>query len=43
MNQLLTLIVTDWILPNAEKDTPLRWIARAGMLAGAGIFVAYLN
>ncbi len=40
MYQLLTLCVTDWLLPNAEKDTPLRWMVRAGLLSGIGVLVA---
>lgn len=40
MNQLLTLIVTEWLLPNAETDTPLRWIFRVAVLSGCGLIVA---
>jgi len=31
MYQVISIIFTDWILPNSEKDTPLRWTLRVAL------------
>ena len=40
MYQLFSLYLVDWILPNPEKDTPLRWTVRLvlGGLSGVILF-----
>ncbi len=40
MYQLVTLIVTDWILPNSAKDTPLRWTVRAALITAVAWILA---
>lgn len=32
MYQLFSLVLVDWLLPNPEKDTPVRWLARIALL-----------
>lgn len=39
MHQLLSLVITDWLMPNPEKDTPLRWAARLVLLVSVGIVI----
>ncbi|WBQ17637.1 hypothetical protein [Sphingobium yanoikuyae] len=42
VHQLFSLILVDWILPNPEKDTPLRWSVRIALVIGAGLILANL-
>lgn len=39
MYQLFSLAVVDWLMPNPEKDTPLRWIARLALIIGVALAV----
>lgn len=36
MNQLLSILLTDWILPNSERDTPARHTVRIVVLLTVG-------
>lgn len=42
MYQLFSLILTDWILPNPDKDTPLRWTVRIGLTMLVGLILSRL-
>jgi hypothetical protein len=39
MHQLFSLVITDWLMPNPEKDTPFRWAVRLVLLVSVGIVV----
>lgn len=42
MYQIVILYLADLIMPNAEKDTPLRWLLRFAVLGLLGIAFAKL-
>ena len=39
MHQLFSLVITDWLMPNPEKDTPFRWAVRLVLLVSVGIVI----
>lgn len=42
MYQVISIIFTDWILPNSEKDTPFRWTLRVALGAVAALIMSRL-
>lgn len=43
MHQVIILYLADLIMPDAEKDTPLRWLLRLAVLGALGIaFVKFV-